>query len=115
MRDMGGSKHSWFWTWFARTMIRANLGIPGAMTADRADGADPGRMLPCSLPPCYKRHMPLFPAPRCSPLARRRAKAYPLSRIDGGEETLQLLGSLRFATGIQLQRALFARTSATER
>ena len=52
---------------------------------------------------------------RRSPLVRQTATRYPLSAIDQGERTLAVLGSLRFATSIQLRRAIFDPISATPR
>lgn len=55
-------------------------------------------------------------AARHSPLKRQKTTTrYPLSAIDQGERLLQVVGSLRWATAIQLRRALFDRTSATPR
>jgi Replication-relaxation len=55
------------------------------------------------------------PLPRKSPLVRARATRYPLSAIDQGERILTVLGSLRFATAIQVRRAVFDQTSISPR
>src|SRR5680860_84090 len=51
---------------------------------------------------------------RTSPLVRG-TKHYPLSMIEHGSLILELLVSLRFATGGQVQRVVFTATSASER
>jgi hypothetical protein len=43
------------------------------------------------------------------------AKPIPLAAIDEGLQTLQIIGSLRFATAIQLRRTIFDRGSASAR
>jgi hypothetical protein len=63
----------------------------------------------------YKNDMsPTLPA-RKSPLIRSRTKVYPLHLIDQGEVILNLMTSLRFATGGQIQRIFFDRTSVSPR
>lgn len=58
----------------------------------------------------------MTPSPtRRSPFTRETRTRYPLSEIDAGERVLQVVGSLRFATAIQLRRAVFAPISATPR
>ncbi len=52
---------------------------------------------------------------RKSPLIRSRTKVYPLHLIDQGDVILNLMTSLRFATGSQLQRIFFDRTSTSPR
>ncbi|MGH2535622.1 MAG: replication-relaxation family protein [Thermomicrobiales bacterium] len=55
------------------------------------------------------------PTSRRSPLVRHPRTQYPLTDIEHGREILTLLASLRFATGMQLQRAVFAREATSER
>src|SRR5215216_4592861 len=52
---------------------------------------------------------------RRSPLIRQPVTRYPLSAIDHGERVLAILGSLRFATAIQVRRAIFDPISSTPR
>lgn len=52
---------------------------------------------------------------RKSPLIRQTITRYPLSAIDEGERILAVLGSLRFATAIQLRRAVFDQASVSSR
>lgn len=59
--------------------------------------------------------MSISPSPRTSPLARRSITRYPLSAIDQGERILAALGSLRFATAIQVRRAVFNGSSERSR
>lgn len=59
--------------------------------------------------------MPAPPSSRRSPLVRQTVTHYPLSAIDRGERILLLVGSFRFATNIQLRRAVFDPISATPR
>lgn len=55
------------------------------------------------------------PSPRTSPLRRQTTTRYPLAAIDQGARVLAVLGSLRFATAIQLRRAIFAQEAVTPR
>lgn len=54
-------------------------------------------------------------APRQSILVPNLRTRYPLSSIDQGERVLQVVGSLRFATAIQLRRAIFDPVSGSPR
>ena len=51
--------------------------------------------------------MSAFHSLRHSPLVRQTTTRYPLPSIDQGERVLAILGSLRFATTIQLRRAVY--------
>lgn len=55
------------------------------------------------------------PPTRRSPLVRQPQTRYPLAAIDQGERVLLILGSLRFATSIQLRRAIFAPIASSPR
>jgi len=61
----------------------------------------------------YKRGMPQH-TPRKSPLVRS-TRSYPLAMIEDGSLILELLVSLRFATGAQVQRIVFNATSPSQR
>lgn len=69
--------------------------------------------LHCGADVRYKQGMSKTPT-RTSALARR-ATRYPLSMIEDGQLILELLVSLRFATGTQIQRVIFDRTSVSPR
>jgi hypothetical protein len=52
---------------------------------------------------------------RRSPFVRQTRTRYPLAEIDQGERVLLILGSLRFATNIQVRRAIFDSGSSSPR
>lgn len=70
-------------------------------------------LLHCGAVVRYKRGMPKT-TPRKSPLVRA-TRRYPLAMIEDGSLILELLVSLRLATGAQVQRVIFNPTSPSQR